>query len=457
MFANGADWPEAAAAAKRRERRGARAGACIATTDAASFTDVTAAYGLQHRHLRHGRRGRGLRQRRLGRLLLTAVGQNRLFRNTGKGTFVDVTARAGLGGREAFSTSALWVDFDKRRLARSARLQLREVDAADRHPLQRRRQAEVVLHAGSVSRQHVVAVPQSRQRHVRGRHGDVGPVRRHVEIARRDHPRLRPGRLARSLHRQRHAAEQALSQQSRQARSPSWACRPAWRSAKTAARAPAWAWMPPTTTTPAARRSSSPTSRARCSASTRRRKRAATSIARRVGCRARDASDARVGLLLLRRRSRRSAGSAGRERAYRRGGGARASARAATPSRRICSSIAARRAFATWRPRSGGAFAQPKVGRGAAFADIDADGDLDVVMTTNGGPAYLFRNDLANGHRSVRLRLRGVTSNRDAIGALVRAKIGGRTLVGAGEDGVELSVAVGTADHVRRRLWQGCG
>ena len=67
------------------------------------------------------------------------------------------------------------------------------------------------------------------------------------------------------------------------------------------------------------------------------------------------------------------------------------------------------------------------MGRGAAFADIDADGDLDVVMTTNGGPAYLFRNDLANGHRSVRLRLRGVTSNRDAIGALVRAKIGGRT------------------------------
>ena len=46
-------------------------------------------------------------------LLVTAVGQNRLFRNTGKGTFVDVTARAGLGNRIGFSTSALWFDYDR--------------------------------------------------------------------------------------------------------------------------------------------------------------------------------------------------------------------------------------------------------------------------------------------------------------------------------------------------------
>ena len=44
---------------------------------------------------------------------ITCVGQNRLFRNTGKGTFVDVTNAAGLGKREGFSTSALWFDYDR--------------------------------------------------------------------------------------------------------------------------------------------------------------------------------------------------------------------------------------------------------------------------------------------------------------------------------------------------------
>src|SRR6202041_2974872 len=46
-------------------------------------------------------------------ILITCVGQNRLFRNTGKGTFVDVTKSSGLGNRQAFSTSALWFDFDR--------------------------------------------------------------------------------------------------------------------------------------------------------------------------------------------------------------------------------------------------------------------------------------------------------------------------------------------------------
>ena len=68
----------------------------------------------------------------------------------------------------------------------------------------------------------------------------------------------------------------------------------------------------------------------------------------------------------------------------------------------------------------GGGFTQPKVGRGLAYGDFDRDGDLDLLMTTNNGPAYLFRNDQAGGNKSIRIRLIGTKSNRDAIGARVR-------------------------------------
>ena len=69
---------------------------------------------------------------------------------------------------------------------------------------------------------------------------------------------------------------------------------------------------------------------------------------------------------------------------------------------------------------AGDAFAAPRVGRGLAVGDFDRDGDLDLLMTTNGGPALLFRNDQLAGNRSLRFRLVGTKSNRDAIGAIVR-------------------------------------
>lgn len=65
-------------------------------------------------------------------------------------------------------------------------------------------------------------------------------------------------------------------------------------------------------------------------------------------------------------------------------------------------------------------FNRPIVARGAAYADYDRDGDLDILLTTNHGPAYLYRNDGANRNNWLCVRLVGVRSNRSALGAVVR-------------------------------------
>src|SRR5215471_7772260 len=69
---------------------------------------------------------------------------------------------------------------------------------------------------------------------------------------------------------------------------------------------------------------------------------------------------------------------------------------------------------------AGGGFDSPKVGRGLAYGDFDRDGDSDLLITTNNGPAHLYRNDQLSGNRSIRFYLTGTKSNRDAIGATVR-------------------------------------
>ncbi len=67
----------------------------------------------------------------------------------------------------------------------------------------------------------------------------------------------------------------------------------------------------------------------------------------------------------------------------------------------------------------GKSFATPKVARSAAYGDIDNDGFLDILLTTNAGPAYLFHNEGGTNH-SLRIKLVGTKSNRDGIGAVVR-------------------------------------
>jgi hypothetical protein len=76
--------------------------------------------------------------------------------------------------------------------------------------------------------------------------------------------------------------------------------------------------------------------------------------------------------------------------------------------------------------RAGSDLFAPIVGRGSAFADVDRDGDLDVVLTQVGGAPVLLRNDQQLNHHFVRLKLVGTKSPRDAQGAWVKLTAGGK-------------------------------
>ncbi len=106
--------------------------------------------------------------------------------------------------------------------------------------------------------------------------------------------------------------------------------------------------------------------------------------------------------------------------------------------------------------KAGADLFQPIVGRGSAYADLDGDGDLDVVLAQTGGPPLLLRNDQALGHRWVRLKLVGTRSNRDAIGAEVTLRARGRaqhrtvmpTRSYLSQSELPLTFGLGTADQV---------
>jgi len=79
--------------------------------------------------------------------------------------------------------------------------------------------------------------------------------------------------------------------------------------------------------------------------------------------------------------------------------------------------------------QSGPGFVSERVGRTLVAGDIDNDGDLDLLVTNNGGDTELLRNEGGTGNNAVLIQLVGTKSNRSAVGARVRLTAGGTTQV----------------------------
>ena len=418
VLVNGADWPgHRTQSSTLRLYRNNRNG---------TFTDVTRAAGLDVEMYGMGVAVGDFNNDGLPDLFITCVGQNRLFRNTGKGTFVDVTRSSGLAGRSAFSTSAMWLDFD-----RDGLLDLFVCNYV-------RWSAAQDVFCSLDGKQKSYCTPEAYRGetcwlfHNRGNGtfedvtatcGIFDSTSKALGVALIDHDQdgwpdifvandTQPNKLYRN---RRDGTFRDVALQAGVALNSDGKAR-AGMGVDAAdfdnSGAPGLAITNFEGEMIGLYRRSQPGTYEDIAAQ------AGVGFPSRnhlgFGCLFADLDlDGRLDLITVNghiddtvRNIRGKVGYAQRPQLFLNQGNAR---------------------FQDASAAVGSAFAQPRVGRGLAVGDIDGDGDLDVLITTNTGPAVLLRNDQTGGNRSVRFRLRGTVSNRDAIGSTVRIYHGGIT------------------------------
>ena len=411
LLVNGADWP-----GHRKQRSTLR---LYRNNRNGTFTDVTRAAGLDVEMYGMGVAVGDFNNDGFPDVFITCVGENRLFRNTGKGTFVDVTRAAGLSGRTAFSTSAMWLDFD-----RDGLLDLFVCNYVRWSP-------EHDVFCSLDGKQKSYCTPEAYRGETcwlfrnrgNGTFEDVTATcgifdssSKALGVALIDYDQdgwpdifvandTQPNKLYRN---QRNGTFKDVALQAGVA-----------LSADGKARAGMGVDVGDfdNSGTPGIaitnfegemiglyRRSATGTYRDIATE-------AGVAFPSRnylgFGCLLADVDlDGRLDLITVNghiddtvRNIRGNVGYAQRPQLFLNQGNTR--------FRDVSSNV-------------GTGFAQPRVGRGLAYGDFDGDGDVDLLMSTNNGAAVLLRNDQHAGNRSLRIRLVGTTSNRDAIGSTVR-------------------------------------
>jgi hypothetical protein len=411
LLANGCDWP-----GHKRQRSTLR---LYRNNRDGTFTDVTAAAGLAVEMYAMGLAVGDYNNDGFPDIFVTAVGQNRLFRNTGKGNFVDVTARAGLADRSAFSTSAMWFDYD-----RDGLLDLFVCNYVQWSP-----QHDVFCSVDGKNKSY--CTPEAyrgstcwlfrnrgdgRFEDVTAASGVFDTSSKSLGVALIDYDRdgwpdlivandTQPNKLYHNL---RNGNFEEIGVRSGIAFSEDGRARAGMGidaadfdnsgtngiaitnfdnemlALYRAGPSGSFADIAMTSGIGAASRNSLG-----------------------FGCAFFDADlDGRLDLAAVNghidatvRNVRTDTGYAQPPHLFLNQGGGR---------------------FRNSAREVGAEFAAPKVARGLAYGDFDNDGDIDLLLTTNQGPALLYRNDILNGNRSFRLRVTGTKSNRDGIGAVIR-------------------------------------